>query len=69
MPELVLPYTEEDCAPIPPEEFPESDEEIEDVLDGDADGGSVDKSNAKKVEEDANPNTEMNVEAENVRNV
>lgn len=33
VPELNLPFTDEECAPFPPEEFPESDEEIEDVSD------------------------------------
>lgn len=38
--ELVLPYTDEKCAPLPLEEFPESDEEIEDISDAEAEDGS-----------------------------
>ncbi|XP_058189243.1 uncharacterized protein LOC131306830 [Rhododendron vialii] len=34
-PELVLPYTEEECAPLPPEEFPESEDDVEDLTDAD----------------------------------
>lgn len=69
VPELVLPYIDEECAPLPPEEFPESDEEIEDIFDAEAEGGS----GAKKVTEDVgneamnvNPNAEGNAEAENM---
>lgn len=44
IPELVLPYTDEECAPLPPEEFPESDEDIEDPSDAEAkDGSAVEK--------------------------
>lgn len=56
----------------PPKEFPESDEEIEDVSGDEAEDGSGAKSNAehaKKVGEDANLNAEVNVEAKDVENI
>lgn len=64
-PKLVLPYTEEECMPLPPEEFPKSEEEIEDVSDNDAEGGSGAKSNAGNVEEDAN----LNAKTKNIEKV
>lgn len=49
VPELILPYTEEECAALPPEEFPESDEEIEDVSDAE---GAEAGNGSNKVAED-----------------
>lgn len=49
VPELVLPYTEEECAPLPLEEYPESDEDIEDLSDAEGEDGIA----AKKVTGDA----------------
>lgn len=67
--DLNLPYTDEECAPLPPEEFPESDEEIEDISDEDAEGGSRAKSVADNVGGDApnaDPNAEEDAEVKNV---
>lgn len=69
VPELVLPYTDEECAPLPPEKFPESDKEIKDISGDEAEDGSVTKSNAEHVEkvgEDTNLNAEENAKAENM---
>lgn len=69
VPELNLLYTDEECALLPPEEFPESDEEIKDVSDGDAEGGSGGKAAAENVGDEAvnaNPNVEVDAEVENV---
>lgn len=70
-PELVLPYTEEECAPLPPEEFPESEEDIEDISDaedGDGSGGKKigDDGNEKLAEDTENEpmNVDKNTEAE-----
>ncbi|KAI8568471.1 hypothetical protein RHMOL_Rhmol02G0202400 [Rhododendron molle] len=48
-PELILPYSEEECAPLPLKEFLESEEDIDDLTDADADGG--DGSGGKKTGE------------------
>ncbi|KAI8560123.1 hypothetical protein RHMOL_Rhmol04G0231500 [Rhododendron molle] len=69
-PELELPYTAEECEPLPPEEFPESEEEIEDLIDDIAEGG--DGSSGKKMGDGGNEtmaerelvNTEKDVEKE-----
>lgn len=65
VPKLEISYTEAECALLPPEEYPESDDDVEDVS-GD---GTEDATRAKSNAEDAT-NVEQdvatNVEAENV---
>ncbi|KAI8530297.1 hypothetical protein RHMOL_Rhmol11G0045600 [Rhododendron molle] len=41
VPELELPYTTEECEPLPPEEFPESEDDIEDITEAEDDIGGV----------------------------
>ncbi|KAI8550430.1 hypothetical protein RHMOL_Rhmol06G0106100 [Rhododendron molle] len=47
-PELVLPYTDEKSAPLPLEDYPESEDDIKDILDAEVGDGS----GSKKVAED-----------------
>ncbi|KAI8530177.1 hypothetical protein RHMOL_Rhmol11G0035500 [Rhododendron molle] len=60
--ELVLPCTEEECAPLPLEEFPESDDDVEDISDAKAGDGS----RSKKVAEDAAGEKSTTEDARNV---
>lgn len=48
VPDLVLPYTEEECAPLPPKEYPVSNEDIEDVSHAEGEDGA----GGKKVDSD-----------------
>lgn len=71
IPKLVIPYTAEECAPLPPQEFPESEEDIEDVSDaedGDGAGKKVvgDAGDGNSAEDAGNEamNVDSNVEAE-----
>lgn len=43
IPELVLPYTDEECAPLPPEEFSESEEDVDDLTNADDGDESIGK--------------------------
>lgn len=67
VPEFVLPNTDEKCALLPPKEFLESDEEIEDVSSDEAEDGSGAKSNAEDAEK-AGEDATLNAEAKNVEN-
>jgi hypothetical protein len=69
-PELVLPYTEEECAPLPPEEYPESEEDVEDLTEAEAeanagDGGEKVGDAAEKVANDELEPTIAKQEGEN----
>ncbi|KAI8550497.1 hypothetical protein RHMOL_Rhmol06G0111600 [Rhododendron molle] len=68
-PELVLPYTDEECAPLPLKEFPESEEDIDNLTDANGgDGSSGRKTGVDgegKVAEDAElENMDVNKNAE-----
>ncbi|XP_058216136.1 uncharacterized protein LOC131327138 [Rhododendron vialii] len=72
-PELVLPYTEEECAPLPPEDFPDSDDDVEEVSGDEGEtratpqtavgaGGQVDDGSKKTVDGDGADGEQQNVE-------
>lgn len=70
VPELNLPYTDEECAPLPPEEYAESDDDVDDLTDADGGGeglGGEKPGNTEVAEQDPEQveNAEVDVGAEN----